>query len=509
MESLYKAKDTAAAFGAFDGTWWAGGKALQVVSPIDGTTLETIVTASGEDCDRVIAAADEASGAWRSVPAPKRAEVVRQLAVALREAKEELAQIVTLEMGKPIGESRGEIQEMIDVCDFAVGLGRQIGGLTLPSERAGHRLMEQWHPLGVVGVVTAFNFPTAVWAWNAALGLVCGNTLVWKPSSKTPLSAIAVTQIAQEVLELNGYSGAIAGLVIGSGREVGERMIRDARVKLVSYTGSVRTGRHVGQVVQERFGRSILELGGNAAVIVTPNADLEMAARSIYFGAVGTAGQRCTTTRRVILHETIHDQVVERLKQLYGWTPIGDPRDESSLMGPLVDVNSLMEMRSALAEAVTQGGEVLYGGEPLGDIGACYATPALVAARNEMPIVQQETFAPILYVLKYSTLDEAIALQNDVPQGLASAIFTNDMREAELFISESGSDCGLANINAGTVGAEIGGAFGGEKETGGGRESGSDSWKGYMRRQTTVINYSGGLELAQGVKLNIDGDAIV
>jgi aldehyde dehydrogenase (NAD+) len=504
MQLLWEAMAHEPIPGGFDGLWRASGKSVKVNSPIDGAAIGEVVTATSKDCDRIVAAADAAFESWRSVPAPKRAEVVRQLGEALREQKEELAQLLTLEMGKPIVESRGEVQEMIDVCDFAVGLGRQIGGLTLPSERAGHRLVENWHPLGVVGVVTAFNFPVAVWAWNAALGLVCGNTLVWKPSSKTPLAAIAATRIAQEVLERNGYAGAIVGLVVGSGREVGERLVRDTRVKLVSYTGSVPTGRHVGTAVQERFGRSILELGGNAAVIVTPSADLEMAARAIYFGAVGTAGQRCTTTRRLIVQEDIHDQVVNRLKQLYAWTPIGDPRNTSYVMGPLVDDRAVQDMRRALAEADAQGGELLCGGELIGDLGSAYVTPAMVAAQNSMPIVQQETFAPILYVMKYSSLEEAVALQNGVPQGLASAIFTNDMREVEQFTSELGSDCGLANVNTGTVGAEIGGAFGGEKETGGGRESGSDSWKGYMRRQTTVVNYSGGVELAQGVTLDID-----
>ena len=506
MQLLWETKTREPMPGGFDGRWSATGETVTVTSPIDGSQIGEVVSATGKDCDRIVGAAAAAFGAWREVPAPKRAEVVRQLGEALRKQKEELAQLVTLEMGKPIGEARGEVQEMIDVCDFAVGLGRQIGGLTLPSERAGHRLMEQWHPLGIVGVVTAFNFPVAVWAWNVALALVCGNTVVWKPSSKTPLAAIAATRVAQQVLETNGYPGAVAGLVVGSGREVGERLIRDPRVKLVSYTGSVQTGRHVGKTVQERFGRSLLELGGNAAVVVTPHADLEMAARAIYFGAVGTAGQRCTTTRRAILQETIHEEVVERLKQLYAWTPIGDPREESTVMGPLVDGGAVQDMRRALAEVEAQGGELLWGGETIGDRGPSYATPALVAARNDMTIVQQETFAPILYVLKYSTLGEAIALHNDVPQGLSSAIITNDMREAERFISGAGSDCGLANINAGTVGAEIGGAFGGEKETGGGREAGSDSWKAYMRRQTTVVNYSGGLELAQGVTVQIDGD---
>ncbi len=504
MGVLRKEESSVPAAGVFDGSWRAGGSAVQVVSPVAGEVIGEVVGASGRDCDRVIEAAEAAFETWRTVPAPKGADVVRQLGEALREKKEELAQLVTLEMGKPIGEARGEVQEMIDVCDFAVGLGRQIGGVTLPSERVGHRLVERWHPLGVVGVVTAFNFPVAVWAWNAALALVCGNTVVWKPSSKTPLSAIAVTRVAQEVLERCGFGKGIVGLVVGSGGDVGERLVRDERVKLVSYTGSVAIGRHVGEVVQGRFGRPLLELGGNNAVIVTPFADLEMAAQAIYFGAVGTAGQRCTTTRRIILHKSIREQIVGRLKELYAWTPIGDPRDESTVMGPLVDVGALRDMRRALAEAEAQGGELLLGGKTRDELGSCYVTPALVSAENDMPIVQQETFAPILYVMEYETLGQAVELQNGVPQGLSSAIFSNDLREAELFTSAAGSDCGLANVNAGTSGAEIGGAFGGEKETGGGREAGSDSWKAYMRRQTTVINYSGEMELAQGITLDLE-----
>jgi len=491
--------------GAFDGRWRAGGPTRTRVSPVDGAPLGAITQATGADCDRVIQAAHAAFLDWRTVPAPRRAEVVRRIGVALRRHHEDLAQLVTLEMGKPIKEARGEVQEMIDVCDFAVGLGRQIGGLTLPSERPGHRLVERWHPLGVVGVVTAFNFPAAVWSWNAALALVCGDTVVWKPSSKTPLTAAAVTGIAAEVLAELGHPGAVAGLVVGPGAEVGERLIRDDRVRLVSYTGSVPMGRHVGQVVQARFGRPLLELGGNNAVIVAPSADLDMAAEAIYFGAVGTAGQRCTSTRRLILHRDVREGFLSRLLDLYAATPIGDPRDPATLMGPLVDGAAVDTMLAALVTARSQEGRLLCGGERLPARGPGYVTPAIVEAAPDMAIVHEETFAPILYVLGYETLDEAIALHNAVPQGLSGAIFTNDLREAERFTGARGSDCGIANVNAGTSGAEIGGAFGGEKETGGGRESGSDAWKAYMRRQTTVVNASGRVALAQGIDLGLGG----
>lgn len=489
--------------GAFAGSWFASGPAIRSYTPIDGEPIADVFAASAADAGRVIGAAREAFFAWREVPAPARAEVVRRLGVALREAKEELAQLVTLEAGKTLSEARGEVQEMIDVCDFAVGLGRQIGGRTLPSERAGHRLMEQWHPLGVAGVVTSFNFPVAVWAWNAALALVCGDTVVWKPSSKTPLTAIAATRIAAEVLEACGHPGAVLSLAVGSGAEVGERLVADRRVALLSYTGSVATGRRVGARVQERFGRPLLELGGNNAVIIAPSTALDAAIEAVLFGAVGTAGQRCTSTRRLIVHESVHDRVVGRLAELYAAIRVGDPRDEATLVGPLIDREAVATMQRALEAAVEQGGRVLVGGRPLPRAGGCYAAPCLVEARPDMPIVREETFAPILYVMRYRDLDEAIAIQNDVPQGLSSAIFSNDLAECERFLSAAGSDCGLANVNTSTSGAEIGGAFGGEKETGGGRESGSDSWKAYMRRQTSVINSSGRIALAQGVRFDV------
>ncbi len=489
--------------GAFAGEWRAAGPSQDVISPIDGSTIGRVVTAAPKDAERVIAAAHDAFEQWRLVPAPQRAEIVRQLGEALRARKEDLAQLVTVEMGKPIVEARGEVQEMIDICDYAVGLGRTIGGLTLPSERPGHRLQERWHPLGVVGVITAFNFPVAVWAWNAAVALTCGDTVVWKPSSKTPLTAEACTRIAAEVLERNGQPAAICSLLIGSGRSIGDRIVTDPRVALVSYTGSVPTGRYVGRVVQERFGRHILELGGNNAAIITPSADPDQALAAVFFGAVGTAGQRCTTTRRVIVHDSHYDRVVEGLKSGYTRLPIGDPRDERYLMGPLVDRAAVGAMQAALAAVREQGGVVLQGGAVIERAGGCWVTPAIVAARPDMPMVAEETFAPILYLLRYSELDEAIAINNAVPQGLSSAIFTNDMREMERFLGPAGSDCGLANVNTSTSGAEIGGAFGGEKETGGGRESGSDSWKAYMRRQTAVINASGSIALAQGVTFEL------
>ncbi len=488
--------------GAFDGSWRAGGPGIRSQTPIDGGLLGEVTSASEADTDRVIEAAHEAFLRWREVPAPGRAEVVRRLGIVLRESKDELAQLVTLETGKILSEARGEVQEMIDICDFAVGLGRRIGGRTMPSERPGHRLMEQWHPLGVVGVVTSFNFPVAVWAWNAAIALVCGDTVVWKPSSKTPLCAVAVTRIAAGVLEESGHPGAVLSLVIGSGSGVGERLIADPRVALVSYTGSVATGRHVGVRVQERFGRSLLELGGNNAVIITPGADFDAAIEAVLFGAVGTAGQRCTSTRRLIVHESLYDRVRERLLELYPGIPIGDPRDEATLVGPLIDREAVAAMQQALRAAEAQGALVLVGGKPLEHAGGCYAEPAVVEARPGMAIVREETFAPILYLMRYRTLDEAIAIQNDVPQGLSSAIFSGDLAECERFLSASGSDCGLANVNTSTSGAEIGSAFGGEKETGGGRESGSDSWKAYMRRQTSVVNWSGRVALAQGVRFD-------
>jgi aldehyde dehydrogenase (NAD+) len=384
-----------------------------------------------------------------------------------------------------------------------VGLSRQLYGLTMPSERRQHRLQEQWHPLGVVGVITAFNFPVAVWSWNTAIALVCGDTVLWKPSSKTPLTAIACTRIAERVLRKFGYDPAICSLAIGKGSDIGDLINRDPRIALVSYTGSVPGGRHVGLLVQERFGRHILELGGNGAVIVSDKGDLETALASVYFGAIGTSGQRCTSTRRVIVHEGIYDTFVARLKELYAKTRIGDPREGGNLMGPLVDAGAVDSMLEAIGTIRAQGGKVLAGGEKLPLAGGCYVTPCLVEAAPDLPMTREETFAPVLYLIKYRTIEEAIRIQNDVPQGLSSAIITNDMRESELFLSAAGSDCGLANVNTGTSGAEIGGAFGGEKETGGGRESGSDAWKAYMRRQTSAINFSGKVELAQGITLEL------
>ncbi len=499
-DDLVKRNPEAPVVGVFSGEWAADGPLVADVSPIDGARIAQVQTASASDVERTLAASQAAFEHWRTVPAPRRADVVRQLGDALRQAKEELASLVTLEMGKTLAEARGEVQEMIDICDFATGLGRQIGGLTLPSERVGHRLMEQWHPLGVVGVVTAFNFPVAVWAWNAALALVCGDAVLWKPSSKTPLTAIACTRIAAEVLERNGHPAALCSLLIGRGAEVGDRLISDPRVALVSYTGSVQTGRHVGSKVQERFGRLILELGGNNALIVSEHADLELALDSVFFGALGTSGQRCTSTRRVLIQEKLYPTFVERLRAGYAEVSIGDPRDEGVLMGPLVDPAAVRTMQEALDRIRAEGGEVLCGGDVLERPGGCYVTPCLVAARPEMEMMGEETFAPILYLMPYRDLDHALALHNGVRQGLSSAIFTNDLREVEQFLGPEGSDCGMANVNAGTSGAEIGGAFGGEKETGGGRESGSDAWKGYMRRQTTVINGSGRSALAQGVR---------
>ena len=488
--------------GAFCGEWMGSGKVLKSVSPINGQVLATVSTATPEQYERVVRRAQEAFQKWQTVPAPKRGEVVRQLGNALRDAKRDLGRLVTLEAGKIVTEGQGEVQEMIDICDFAVGLSRQLYGLTIASERPQHRMMEQWHPLGIVGIVTAFNFPVAVWAWNSALAAVCGDATVWKPSSQTPLTAIATIKIAERVCRANGFDPAIFSLVIGDGSTIGERLINDRRIPLISATGSTRMGRHVGTVVTQRLGRTLLELGGNNAIIVAPSADLDLATSAILFGAVGTAGQRCTTTRRIIVHESIRKEVTRRLSEAYGQVRIGNPLEATTLMGPLINRRAVEDMQAALAAVRKEGGEILYGGEPLAGPhfpGGCYVRPCLVAARHNLKTVHEETFAPILYVIGYRTLDEAISYHNEVPQGLSSAIFTNDMREAEQFLSSCGSDCGIANVNIGTSGAEIGGAFGGEKETGGGRESGSDSWKTYMRRQTATINYSKELPLAQGV----------
>jgi aldehyde dehydrogenase (NAD+) len=488
--------------GVFCGDWLGGGKLLPSVSPIDGRVLGEVRTATPDEYERTARAAQKAFQTWQLLPAPKRGEIVRQLGNALREAKQDLGRLVTLEAGKILAEGEGEVQEMIDICDFAVGLSRQLYGLTIASERPQHRMMEQWHPLGIVGIVTAFNFPVAVWAWNSALAAVCGDSTIWKPSSQTPLTALATIKIAERICRTNHVDPAIFSLVIGDGATVGERLINDARIPLVSATGSTRMGRHVGEVVSRRLGRSLLELGGNNAIIVTPTADLDLAMRAILFGAVGTAGQRCTTTRRIILHQSLRATLVSRLIKAYRQVPIGNPLKPGTLMGPLINTRAVEDMQNALAAVRQQGGHILYGGEPLKGArfpGGCYVRPCLVSAPHHLKIVHEETFAPILYLITYRTLDEAIAYHNAVPQGLSSAIFTNDLREAEQFLSARGSDCGIANVNIGTSGAEIGGAFGGEKETGGGRESGSDSWKTYMRRQTVTVNYSKELPLAQGI----------
>lgn len=497
FEALELAKENP---GGFCGEWMASGGTVEIISPINGGKIAKVRQITGEDYQRISKAAYNAFLDWREVPAPKRGDVVRQVANELREKKKVLGELVTLEMGKSIQEGYGEVQEMIDICDFAVGMSRQLCGITMSSERKQHRMFEQWHPLGVVGVITAFNFPVAVWSWNAALALICGDSVIWKPSSKTPLTAIAVIKIMEKVLKKNGIQPALCCLAIAPGGEIGDHITKDKHVALVSYTGSVRRGREVGKIVQERFGKLILELGGNNAVIVSNKADLDIALKSVYFGAIGTSGQRCTSTRRVIVHEEIYDTFLTRLKSLYQKTSIGDPRDPKNIMGPLVDKKAVDVMMEAIESIKKQGGKVLYGGEKTDLPGGCYVTPCLVEAGRDMKMLQEETFAPILYVLKYKHLEEAIKIHNDVPQGLSSAIITNDLIESELYLSFKGSDCGIANVNIGTSGAEIGGAFGGEKETGGGRESGSDAWKAYMRRQTNTINYSQTIELAQGIK---------
>ncbi len=473
-------------------------------SPIDGSTLAKLAFIDATQTNAIIDEAHDAFLEWRTVPAPIRGELVRVLGELLREHKEELATVITLEAGKIQSEALGEVQEMIDICDFAVGLSRQLYGLTIASERPGHHMRETWHPLGVVGVITAFNFPMAVWSWNTALALICGNAVVWKPSEKTPLTALACQAVFEKALERFGKAPKnIARLVVGA-RDAGNAMVENHKVALVSATGSTRMGREVGPKVAARFGRSILELGGNNAMILTESADLDLAVRAIVFSAVGTAGQRCTTLRRLIIHKSVKAQVLERLKASYSTIPVGSPLDTQNLVGPLMDEDSFNAMQKALSDAKATGG-VVHGGERvLADQmpNAYYVKPAIVEMPTQNEVVATETFAPILYVMEYENFSDAMAMNNDVPQGLSSCIFTNDVREAEFFQSAAGSDCGIANVNIGTSGAEIGGAFGGEKETGGGRESGSDSWKGYMRRQTNTINYSRELPLAQGVKFD-------
>ncbi|MFQ6108375.1 MAG: aldehyde dehydrogenase family protein [Candidatus Aminicenantales bacterium] len=481
--------------------WYEDPEGQEIIScnPTNGQPLATVTQATEKTCEKVISQAVDAFKKWRMTPAPKRGLVVRDLGQALREMKEPLGELVTLEMGKIRVEGIGEVQEMIDICDFAVGLSRQLYGLTMHSERPAHRMYEQWHPLGAIGVITAFNFPVAVWSWNAAIAAVCGDTIVWKPSSETPLTAVAVQHIVNRVMADHGLKG-IFNLLIGRGAVVGERMINDHRLPLISFTGSTQMGRRVSEAVARRFGRTILELGGNNAIIVTEDADLDMAVRTILFGAVGTAGQRCTTTRRLIVHRSITAELTERIINAYKQVRIGNPMEEETLMGPLVTKAAVEDMMAALEKAREQGGEVLYGGRRLPELGEQFVEPTIVRMPAQTEIIHQETFAPILYLLEYETLEEAIEIHNQVPQGLSSAIFTTNLIKAEKFLSHEGSDCGIANVNIGTSGAEIGGAFGGEKETGGGRESGSDAWKAYMRRQTNTINWSTELPLAQGIK---------
>lgn len=476
----------------------SNGKELVSYNPTTGEAIAKVVQASPQTYEKVASAAQDAFLKWRHVPAPKRGEVVRDLGNALREFKEPLGDLVTLEMGKIRAEGHGEVQEMIDICDFAVGQSRMLYGLSMHSERPSHRMYEQWHPLGIVGLVTAFNFPVAVWSWNSALAAICGDTVIWKPSSYVPLTAVALTHIANRVMADHGLSG-IFNLIIGSGRDVGEILLNDKRIPLVSFTGSTKIGEHVAETVARRFGRTILELGGNNAIIVSKKADLDMATRAILFGAVGTAGQRCTSTRRIIMEKPIANDLTTRLANAYKQVRIGDPLDEHTLMGPLVDNSAVEEMMEAVNQALAEGGEIVVGGKMLSDKGPNFVEPTIIKMPSQTEIVKKETFAPILYLLEYDDVEEAIRIHNDVPQGLSSAIFTDSMREAETFLSVGGSDCGIANVNIGTSGAEIGGAFGGEKETGGGRESGSDSWKIYMRRQTNTINWSKELPLAQGI----------
>lgn len=475
------------------------GKELVSYNPATGEPIASVVQATAASYETVLQAAVNAFETWRMVPAPKRGEVVRDLGNALREMKEPLGDLVSLEMGKIRAEGHGEVQEMIDICDFAVGLSRQLYGLTMGSERPAHRMMEQWHPLGVVGVITAFNFPVAVWAWNSALAAVCGDPVVWKPAAPVPLCGVAVQRIANRVMADHGLTGVFT-LTIGPGSAIGERMLNDPRIPLVSFTGSTQVGKRVAAQVAQRFGRTILELGGNNAIVVAEDANLDLATRAIVFGAVGTAGQRCTSTRRIIAHRSVAPELTRRLAQAYAQVRIGDPLEASTLMGPLVTPEALEDMDKAIEQARAEGGEILHGGRRRPDLGPQFVEPTLVRMPAQSEIVKQETFAPILYLLEYDDFQDALRLHNDVPQGLSSAIFTESGRKAEEFVSPKGSDCGIANVNIGTSGAEIGGAFGGEKETGGGRESGSDSWKVYMRRQTNTVNWSLALPLAQGIR---------
>lgn len=497
-------------FGSSTGQNWSKTKSegeLKVHSPVDGKLIASVYQSSEKDYEKIIKSAEEAFLYWRMVPAPKRGEIVRQIGLRLRDFKEPLGKLVSYEMGKSLQEGLGEVQEMIDICDFAVGQSRQLYGFTMQSERSMHRMYDQYHPLGIVCTISAFNFPVAVYAWNTMLAAVCGDVNLWKPSSKVPLSAIATQNIIAKVLKENKLPEGIFSLIIGKGSTVGERILNDKRVEMVSVTGSTNVGKHAAEVVSKRFGKTILELGGNNAIILTPDADLKLAIPAVVFGAVGTAGQRCTSTRRLIIHDSIFNKVKDSLLKAYKSLKIGDPLDQKNHMGPLIDKNAVSDFTNALKRVKKEGGKVIFGGEVFNGkeySSGCYVTPAIVEAKNHYEIVQEETFAPILYLIKYKkNIDEAISIQNGVVQGLSSSIFTNNLKEAERFLSCVGSDCGIANVNIGTSGAEIGGAFGGEKETGGGRESGSDSWKAYMRRQTNTINFGSELPLAQGIKFDI------
>ncbi len=504
MQFLQQLNLNAANQGVSTGTQWisSNGNTIESFSPVDGKLIGTVVSADEASYKQVMAAATKAFEEWRMMPAPKRGEIVRQVGDALREYKEPLGQLVSYEMGKSLQEGLGEVQEMIDICDFAVGLSRQLYGLTMHSERPLHRMYEQWHPLGTVGIISAFNFPVAVWAWNAALAWICGNVCIWKPSEKTPLCSVAVQNIVAEVFKKNNVPEGVNCLVNGA-REVGEMMSNDINIPLVSATGSTRMGKELNKAVAARLGKTILELGGNNAIIISKDADLDMALVGCVFGAVGTAGQRCTTTRRLIIHEEVYEIFKQKLVNAYKQIKIGNPLDATNHVGPLIDKDAVAMYLKAIEQGKQQGANfVVEGGVVEGFESGCYVQPCIAEAKNEMQIVQHETFAPILYLMKYKTIDEAIAMQNGVPQGLSSSIFTLNMREAELFLSHKGSDCGIANVNIGTSGAEIGGAFGGEKETGGGRESGSDAWKAYMRRQTNTLNWGSSLPLAQGIKFD-------
>jgi len=483
-----------------------GSTERDIISPVDGRKIGSVVFATETEYEAVMKRALQAAEIWKQFPAPRRGEIVRLIGEQFREHKQALGELVSLEMGKSLQEGLGEVQEMIDICEFAVGLSRQLYGLTMHSERPGHRMYEQWHPLGVTAVISAFNFPVAVWSWNAMISAICGNATIWKPSEKTPLSAVAVMNMVARVIREQELPEGIFTLVNGDAR-IGQMLSADPRVALVSATGSTRMGKAVAETVARRLGKSLLELGGNNAIIISPNADLDLALRAVVFGAVGTAGQRCTTTRRVIIHESVYEAFKSRLLKAYAQLNIGNPLDEKNHIGPLIDKLAVEAYVRALLHLKQEGGTLVYGGKVLEGTGyesGCYVEPAICEAQNHFQIVQEETFAPILYLMKYQELHEAIAMQNDVKQGLSSAIFTKDLSEAEQFLSAQGSDCGIANVNIGTSGAEIGGAFGGEKETGGGRESGSDSWKAYMRRQTNTINYSKNLPLAQGIRFDID-----